>query len=71
MLIVLCCVLINVLCLTAIILRLRQLESMGLRQFVKRENQLAEVRLKVLAQRASPPVDVDIHWELHPMLKGV
>lgn len=71
MLIVLCCVLINAICLTTIILRLRHLESMGLRHSVKRENRLAEVRLKVLAQRVKQPLDVDIHWDLHPMLNGV
>lgn len=44
---------------------------MGLRHSVKRENRLAEVRLKVLAQRVKQPMDVDIHWDLHPMLNGV
>ena len=71
MLIVLCCVLYNALCLTAIILRLRHLDSLGLLQSVKRENRLAAVRMKVLRHQVVQPTDVDIDWDLHPILNGV
>lgn len=71
MLIVFCCVLYTSLCLTAITLRLRHLESLALRHSVKRENRLALVRLKVLRHQEIQPPDVDIHWDLHPILNGV